>query len=226
MLHRTTVLVLNRHWLAIDAVSPAEAFGHLARRTARALHVERDNIQPFDWEDWRELPLTEGSPSIGTPHGRVRIPTVIVLNRYAKVRLIVPTFGFRGLWERDRGRCQYTGRMLRPAEANIDHVVPRSRGGTDCWENCVLDRKVNSRKGCSLRRKPDSNCSRHPAFHARFLRPSGSGTPGTWRTGSTSYDNSENDRGRERFSRIPARTFIPILQMKLITTEGLDRRWV
>ena len=148
MLHRTTVLVLNRHWLAIDAVSPAEAFGHLARRTARALHVERDNIQPFDWEDWRELPLTEGSPSIGTPHGRVRIPTVLVLNRYAKVRLIVPTFGFRGLWERDRGRCQYTGRMLRPAEANIDHVVPRSRGGTDCWENCVLaDRKVNSRKG-------------------------------------------------------------------------------
>ncbi|MDB6023765.1 MAG: endonuclease [Pedosphaera sp.] len=32
-------------------------------------------------------------------------------------------------------RCQYTGVTLRPEEGNIDHVVPRSRGGRDAWEN-------------------------------------------------------------------------------------------
>ena len=36
-LQRTTVLVLNRHWLAIDSITPAEAFGHLATGSARAL---------------------------------------------------------------------------------------------------------------------------------------------------------------------------------------------
>ena len=147
-LHRSTVLVLNRHWLAIDAVTPIDAFGHLATGSARALRIEGEAIQPFDWEDWRALDLPAGVPSIGTPRGRVRIPTVIVLSGYAGVPMHRPVFGFRGIWERDGGRCQYSGRLLEPGEANIDHVIPRCRGGLDRWENCVLaDRKVNTRKG-------------------------------------------------------------------------------
>jgi 5-methylcytosine-specific restriction endonuclease McrA len=148
VLHRSSVLVLNRHWLAIDAVSPVVAFGHLATGSARALRIDGDSIQPFDWEDWRGLEVPDGAPVIETPGGCVRIPTVIVLTRYAKVPMIRPVFGFRGLWERDGGRCQYTGRDLKVGEANIDHILPRSRGGVDSWENCVLaDRKVNTRKG-------------------------------------------------------------------------------
>ena len=148
VLHRTTVLVLNRHWLAIDAVTPVEAFGHLASGTARALRIEGDSMQPFDWADWRELPVDDGVSVIGTPRGPVRIPTVIVLTRFDRVPLHRPKFGFRALWERDGGRCQYTGRKLTPAEANIDHILPRSRGGRDEWSNCVLsDRAINSRKG-------------------------------------------------------------------------------
>jgi len=59
--------------------------------------------------------------------------------------------------------CQYTGRKLAPHEGNIDHVVPRSRGGRTSWDNCVLaHREVNSRKadrlpqevGLSLRKQP------------------------------------------------------------------------
>jgi len=147
-LHRTTVLVLNRHWLAIDAITPAEAFGHLATGTARALRIEGDTMQAFDWEDWRGLPADEGSSVVGTTRGPVRIPTVIVLSRYGRVPIHVPRLGFRALWERDGGRCQYSGRKLTPAEANIDHILPRSRGGRDEWENCVLaDRAINARKG-------------------------------------------------------------------------------
>ena len=47
--------------------------------------------------------------------------------------------------------CQYSGRMLKPNEGNIDHIVPRSRGGKTNWENCVLaDKRINSRKGNRL----------------------------------------------------------------------------
>ena len=147
-LQRSTVLVLNRHWLAIDAVTPVEAFGHLASGTARALRIEGDSMQAFDWADWRELPAGAEVSVIGTPRGPVRVPTVIVLTRFDRVPLHRPKFGFRALWERDGGRCQYTGRKLTPAEANIDHILPRSRGGRDEWSNCVLsDRAINSRKG-------------------------------------------------------------------------------
>jgi len=53
--------------------------------------------------------------------------------------------------------------MLGPDEGNIDHVMPRSRGGATSWKNCVLASKnVNSKKanrtpdeaGLSLIRKP------------------------------------------------------------------------
>lgn len=147
-LHRPTVLVLNRHWLAVDTATPAEAFGHLATGSAHAVRIEGGSMRAFDWEGWRALGAEPGARAIGTPRGPVRVPTVIVLVRYARVPVHRPKFGFRALWERDGGRCQYSGRKLRPCEANIDHVVPRSRGGRDDWANCVIsDRAINSRKG-------------------------------------------------------------------------------
>ena len=58
-----------------------------------------------------------------------------------------PKFSSRSLWERDGGRCQYTGRRLERDEGNIDHVIPRSRGGDTSWDNCVIaDKRVNTRK--------------------------------------------------------------------------------
>ena len=44
-----------------------------------------------------------------------------------------------------------TGEHLKPGEGNVDHILPRSRGGADGWENCVWASKmVNSRKGDRL----------------------------------------------------------------------------
>ena len=53
--------------------------------------------------------------------------------------------------ERDRNQCQYTGQLLAPDEGSLDHVLPRSRGGKDEWENLVWSSKdVNARKGNRL----------------------------------------------------------------------------
>ena len=41
--------------------------------------------------------------------------------------------------------------MLKPDEGSLDHVLPRSRGGKDAWENLVWSSKdVNTRKGNRL----------------------------------------------------------------------------
>jgi 5-methylcytosine-specific restriction endonuclease McrA len=149
ILHKPTVLVLNRNWQAINATTPALAFGQMSTDSATALDiVHRESMTPVRWEEWLELPIRSIDRSIGTPGGRVRVPTVIVLSRFDKVPMKRPRFGLRGIWARDEGRCQYTGRKLAPGEGNIDHVVPRSRGGETTWENCVLaDKRINSRKG-------------------------------------------------------------------------------
>jgi len=150
-LQQRNVLVLNRHWVAVDAITPVEAFSHLSAGSARALEISGvESIRALDWEAWRALPVFPDCRTIGTPRGAVRIPAVVLLDRFDKVPLHVPRFGLRGLWQRDGGRCQYTGRLLAPGEGDIDHVLPRSRGGGTSWENCVLsDRRVNRRKGAN-----------------------------------------------------------------------------
>lgn len=153
ILNQNIVLVLNRNWQAINTRTPAEAFCQMATDTATALDIQENDSRyagqmvPTKWEDWQQLPVRDGDASVGTARGPIRVPTVIVVANFAKVPKKRPKFNSRNIWERDGGRCQYTGRNLRPGEGNIDHVVPRSRGGATDWENCVLaSRDVNSRK--------------------------------------------------------------------------------
>ncbi len=152
ILNKSIVLVLNRHWQAIDVKTPAEAFSMLANGSATALDiVANESMQPVPFSEWMKLPVREGDNSVGTVRGGIRVPTVIVLARFDKVPKRRPKFCARAIWERDGGICQYTGRKLRPTEGNIDHVVPRSRGGLTTWENCVLaDKRINSKKGSRL----------------------------------------------------------------------------
>ena len=43
----------------------------------------------------------------------------------------------RNLMLRDAHECQYCGKRPPLRDLNIDHVLPRSRGGVDSWENLV-----------------------------------------------------------------------------------------
>lgn len=152
LLNQATVLVLNRNWQAIHVKTPAEAFCMMASGAALGLDVQgNDVIVPVTWNDWLALPVRTQDRAIGTPRGPVRCPTVVVSANYARVPLRRLSFNRRNLWQRDGGVCQYTGRKLAPNEGNIDHVIPRARGGKTSWENCVLaHREVNSRKADRL----------------------------------------------------------------------------
>ena len=88
------------------------------------------------------------------------VPSVIRLNHFVRVpyRNRVP-LSRRAVFARDGHRCQYCNR----AAENIDHVVPRSRGGSHSWDNVVAScRSCNARKedrtlaeaGLRLRRAP------------------------------------------------------------------------
>jgi 5-methylcytosine-specific restriction endonuclease McrA len=61
-------------------------------------------------------------------------PSVIILRNYVRIpstrRLPVSR---RGVLRRDASRCGYCG----GSATTIDHVLPRSRGGEDTWENLV-----------------------------------------------------------------------------------------
>jgi 5-methylcytosine-specific restriction endonuclease McrA len=165
ILNKSIVLVLNRNWQAINIRTPQEAFCQMATNVATALDIEIEDdplrtphsefrasaIRPVTWAEWITLPVREGDHAVRTARGAIRVPTVIVAVNFAKVPKKRPKLNARNIRERDGNRCQYTGKLLKPDEGNLDHVVPRSRGGADTWENLVWSAKdVNQRKADRL----------------------------------------------------------------------------
>ncbi|MEB3331796.1 MAG: HNH endonuclease [Synechococcaceae cyanobacterium] len=95
------------------------------------------------------------------------LPTVIRLRQFVRVPYRSLPLTRRNIFQRDGHTCQYCGRageML-----SIDHVLPRSRGGHDSWENVATAcLPCNVRKGNRTPREADMPLAREPR------RPSGS----------------------------------------------------
>ncbi|MGG7465674.1 MULTISPECIES: HNH endonuclease [unclassified Plantibacter] len=76
----------------------------------------------------------DSSHPVYASSGEFDRPSVILLTRYVRIphsRRVPVTR--RGVLRRDGHRCAYCGK----AATTIDHVLPRSRGGVDSWENLV-----------------------------------------------------------------------------------------
>ncbi len=71
-------------------------------------------------------------------------PSVVRLRHFVKVPYQARVaLNRRAVFARDGHRCQYCG----AAAENIDHVIPRSRGGLHSWDNVVAScRPCNARK--------------------------------------------------------------------------------
>ena len=156
-MNKNIVLVLNRNWQAINIRTPADAFCQMAANSATALDIElghgdrAEALRPVGWDEWITLPVRADDYAVRTARGAIRVPTVIVAVNYARVPKKRPKLSAKNIRERDGNRCQYTGKLLATDEGNLDHVVPRSRGGQDTWENLVWsDKAVNSHKGNRL----------------------------------------------------------------------------
>jgi 5-methylcytosine-specific restriction endonuclease McrA len=109
----------------------------------------------------------------------VPCPSVIRLVHYVRVpyRTRAP-LSRRAVFARDEHRCQYCNR---PAE-NIDHVIPRSRGGEHTWENVVAScRPCNARKENRYLHETDLRLRRLPvAPHSSWVVTSGGPIDPAW----------------------------------------------
>ena len=126
--------------------------------------VNPEDFATHDFDSWRTLSQAcrEGR-FVNTVNYRLRAPEVIVLRFFDGFYRREVRFSRRNIFERDRNRCQYCGRVFPRHELSIDHVVPRSRGGRDCWENMVLACvRCNVRKGQRLPHETGIRLIRHP----------------------------------------------------------------
>ena len=138
------VLVLNASYEPINvctvrraAVPVLEERAEIIERAEHSLHAER---------------FTMPRPAVIRLRAYVRVP------RDAHSRKITR----RAIFARDRWTCQYCGSER--SSLTVDHVVPRSRGGSSSWDNIVACcAPCNRRKGDRLPSQVDMHPRRRPA---------------------------------------------------------------
>lgn len=151
----TSVLVLNRFYMAVHVVPARRAFVLLYRELAEVVNLEAGNYSNYDFVSWCEMSQLrteerdeETEDWVRTVAFELQVPRIIRLNRYDKVPRQSLRFNRRNIFARDEHRCQYCGRSKPNSQLSFDHVIPRSRNGPTSWENVVtacLD--CNTKKG-------------------------------------------------------------------------------
>lgn len=133
-------LVLNGTYEPLCVVPIRRAVVLVLKQKAEVVHEDGGTLH----SERLDLPI----PSV------IRLKYVVRVPYRARVSL-----SRRAVFVRDSFCCQYCGKTAE----NVDHVVPRSRGGTHTWDNVVAAcRPCNSRKedrlpheaGLKLRAKP------------------------------------------------------------------------
>lgn len=150
----SSVLVLNRSYLAVHVINVRRAVGLLFRGLAEVIHLEDGQYANYTFDSWREISELRSNFKdsdedwIRSVNFELQVPRVIRLLFYERLPKQTIRFNRRNIFARDSNRCQYCGKRFPTTELSLDHVVPRSQGGDTSWENIVCACvKCNVRKG-------------------------------------------------------------------------------
>ena len=151
----TNVLVLNKLYMALRVVTVRRAFVFLAKDSAEVLYKNNGRFENCGLGNWFQISSeNNGNPSdeyIHTPNRRILIPRVIRLLEYDKMPRREWKLNRKNILLRDNCQCQYCGKKYPLSSMTIDHVIPRSRGGTASWTNvATCCNKCNAKKGGRL----------------------------------------------------------------------------
>lgn len=113
-LMRKPVLVLNASYEAIRIVAARRALTLICKGAAVV-----------------EVPTnTEVYPGI-------TLPSVIRLRTYKRIPIRMQVVTRKNIYVRDGYRCGYCGHKFHADELTLDHIFPKSKGGSNSWDNLV-----------------------------------------------------------------------------------------
>ena len=141
MILNGNVLVLNQDYQPLSICNVKKSMVLLLMEKAEMLH---------------DHPVKK----IRTIRDEFEYPTVIRLRKYARIPYKNIVMSRRNILKRDNNTCMYCGMR---EKLTLDHIIPKSRGGDDSWENLVsacttCNHKKGNRTpreaGMKLRSKP------------------------------------------------------------------------
>jgi 5-methylcytosine-specific restriction endonuclease McrA len=138
-----SVLVLNKHYMAIRIVRARRAFSLLFRELAEVVSFEEGNYANYNFQNWCDVSHfkrdfePDGHDWIATVNFHIAVPRIIRLLFYDRLPRNDVKFNRRNIFARDKNCCQYCGKRHSTSELSLDHIIPRSMGGDAVWSNIV-----------------------------------------------------------------------------------------
>lgn len=102
------------------------------------------------WDLGEELQIFHGGYQKDGLQSLIAVKPIVAVRGESKRLYNRPTINTHGnhlLFRRDHHLCAYCGGEFSPGDLTRDHVHPRSRGGTNAWEN-----SVTACKSCNMRK--------------------------------------------------------------------------
>jgi 5-methylcytosine-specific restriction endonuclease McrA len=152
----SSVLVLNKFFMALHVISARRAFVLLCKKAAEVVSVDDGKYNTYNFESWKDVSLykaklglpDEDTSWIRTVSFEIEVPKIIRLLFYDKYPQSNVKFNRRNIFARDENRCQYCGRRFPTSELSLDHVIPKAYNGKTTWTNIVCScTECNKLKG-------------------------------------------------------------------------------
>jgi len=89
----------------------------------------------------------EHGTTLHAQRSRIAMPSVIRLLEYRRIPYQTRALSRKNILLRDRNTCQYCGVVLSASDLTLDHVIPRSRGGTQHGKSVACCHGCNRQKG-------------------------------------------------------------------------------
>lgn len=159
------VLVLNRLWQPVQTCSVRRAVKLLCLGHAQVVQTDGPaKYQTHDLTSWVNHSLTEvAAEVIHSVTVAFAVPRIIVLAAYDRLPRMEVKFSRHNLFLRDSFTCQYCRKQFAEKDLNLDHVIPRDKGGKTTWENIVTSCiRCNTRKANKLAHEVNMQLLREP----------------------------------------------------------------
>lgn len=161
----SSVLVLNKFFMALHVITAKRAFTLLCKEAAEVISVDDGKYNSYDFESWKDVSIYkvklglyehEETSWIKTVSLDIEVPKIIRLLFYDKLPQSNVKFNRRNIFARDENKCQYCGKRFPTSELSLDHIVPKAYDGKTTWTNIVCAcTECNKRKGG---RTPEQAC--------------------------------------------------------------------
>ncbi|MEM9237122.1 MAG: HNH endonuclease [Verrucomicrobiota bacterium] len=148
-----SVLVLNRFWQPVQTCTARRALKLLCLGHAQVVQTDgEDRFRTHSLESWVEHSSNEiVEEMIHSVRMALRVPRIIVLALYDKIPKMEVRLTRRNVFLRDKFNCQYCNKVFAETDLNLDHVIPRDKGGPTTWKNIVTSCiRCNTRKANKL----------------------------------------------------------------------------